>query len=249
MSTNRDHFEFRTGVIGYPILFVLSIWIVFWVEIRFGFDFNHLGVYPRTTKGLIGVLCSPFIHGDMSHLWHNTIPILILNTALFFFYPKVAWKVLFIGTLGTGISTWILGRPSYHIGASGVIYMLFGFLFFKGILAKHFRLIAVSLLVVFVYGSMVWYILPGDPKVSWEGHLSGLAVGIILAFCIQKGIVAPKQYAWQSPDYDPSEDEFLKHFDENGNFIELQLEEEVPEINVVYEYKPNQDKIEPNETP
>ncbi|WP_366520021.1 rhomboid family intramembrane serine protease [uncultured Aquimarina sp.] len=236
MEGSND-FKFSTGVIGYPLLFVLVIWITFWFEIRFGFDFNHFGIYPRTLTGLRGVLFSPFIHGDLSHLWHNTLPLLILSMALFFFYPKNSWKVLFLGALFTGAMTWLLGRPANHIGASGVIYMLFGFLFFKGIIAKHFRLIALSFVVVFIYGSMIWYTLPVDPKISWEGHLSGLIVGVLLAFLIKRGIAKPKTYYWESSDYNPDDDEFLNHFDEHGNFIEKLPEEEEGDIEIVYEYK------------
>jgi len=240
-----DDFRFSTGVLGYPILFVLSIWIVFWFEVRFGFDFNHFGVNPRTFVGLRGILFSPFIHGDLSHLWHNTLPLFILSMSLFFFYPKNSWNVLFLGVLFTGIFTWILGRPANHIGASGVIYMLFGFLFFKGILTKHFRLIALSFIVVFIYGSMIWYTLPVDPKISWEGHLSGLIVGVLLAFLVKKGIAKPKKYHWESTDYNPDEDEFLKHFDEHGNFIESLPEENInEEIEIIYMYKSEGDSEE-----
>ncbi len=237
---NNENFVFNTGVIGYPILFVLAIWIVFWFEVRFNFDFNHLGVLPRTPIGLRGVLFSPFIHGDLSHLWHNTLPLFILSASLFFFYPRNVWRVLLIGTLVTGLLTWMLGRPANHIGASGVIYMLFGFLFFKGILAKHFRLIAVSLVVVFIYGSMIWYIAPIDPKISWEGHLSGLITGTTLAFLLKKGIAKPAKYQWESPDYNQEEDEFLRHFDEHGNFVEVLPDDVInDEIKVIYEYVSN----------
>ncbi|WP_378177807.1 rhomboid family intramembrane serine protease [Aquimarina sp. SS2-1] len=230
------YFKFTTGVIGYPILFVLIIWFVFWFEVRFGYDFNHYGVFPRTLKGLRGVLFSPLIHGDLAHLWHNTLPLLILSISLFFFYPNNAWRVLLLGTFFTGVLTWFLGREANHIGASGVIYMLFGFLFFKGIIAKYYRLIALSFGVVFIYGSMIWYTLPVDPKISWEGHLSGLIVGVSLAFFIKKGVVVePKKYYWESSDYNPEEDEFLKHFDENGNFIETFSEKELEEeMEIIY---------------
>ncbi|KAA1245703.1 rhomboid family intramembrane serine protease [Aquimarina sp. RZ0] len=242
----KEDFNFSTGVIGYPILFVLAIWIVFWFEIRFNFDFNTWGVYPRSIIGLRGILFSPFIHGDLSHLWHNTLPLLILSASLFFFYPKNVWRVLLAGVLCTGILTWLLGREANHIGASGVIYMLFGFLFFKGIIAKHFRLIALSLIVVFIYGSMIWYIAPIDPKISWEGHLSGLITGIVLAFVIKKGIAKPKKYHWESSGYNPDDDEFLRHFDEHGNFIEILPEDTVEEesVTIVYEYKKRDDALD-----
>ncbi len=243
MKDRGDHFQFSTGVVGYPLLFILCIWIVYWFEVRFGFDFNYLGVYPRTVVGLRGVLFSPFIHSDLTHLWHNTLPLLILSTALFYFYRSNAWMVLLIGVIFTGGLTWFFGRPAHHIGASGIVYMLFGFLFFKGIIAKHFRLTALSLIVVFIYGSMIWYILPIDPKISWEGHLSGLITGAILAFFIKQGIAKPILYTWESPDYDPEEDEFLRHFDEYGNFVEHLPEEESieeDEVKVIYEYKPDE---------
>ncbi len=244
MREENDHFSFSTGVIGYPLLFVLLIWFVYWFEVRFGVDFNHFGVYPRSFVGLRGILLSPLIHSDITHLWHNTMPLLILSAALFYFYQPNAWKVLIIGVVLTGFFTWIFGRPANHIGASGVVYMLFGFLFFKGILAKHFRLTALSFVVVFIYGSMIWYILPIDPKISWEGHLSGLLTGSILAFLIKRGVAKPPMYMWESPDYNPEEDEFLKHFDENGNFIEQLPEEEQgdEEIKIVYQYKTNADR-------
>lgn len=236
----KDQFIFSTGVVGYPLLFILLIWIVFWFEVRFGFDFNNFGIYPRTFIGLRGLLFSPFIHGDLSHLWHNTLPLLILSASLFFFYPRNSWKVILVGGLLTGILTWLLGRSANHIGASGLIYMLFGFLFLKGIIAKHYRLIALSFVVVFIYGSMIWYTFPIDPKISWEGHLSGLIVGFVLAFSIKKGIAIPKKYNWEKEDFDPEEDDFLKHFDEDGNFIESLPEPEFQDnIEIVYNYKPS----------
>ncbi|UZO80961.1 rhomboid family intramembrane serine protease [Aquimarina sp. ERC-38] len=229
----KAHFSVDPKVIGFPLLFTLLIWVVYWFEIRFDFDFNYLGVDPRTWLGLRGIVFSPFVHGDLSHLWHNTLPLLILTAALFFFYPKNVWFVLGWGVLGTGLLTWMIGRPSYHIGASGVIYMLFGFLFFKGIFARHYRLMALSFLVIFIYGSMVWYLAPIDPKISWEGHSAGFLIGISLALIVKKGIEKPKKYIWEQPDYNEEEDEFLKHFDENGNFIEHLPEE--PELKIIEE--------------
>ena len=231
-----ESFDLKTEAIGVPLLFALSMWFVFWFEIRFGFDFNNWGIYPRTFIGLRGIFFSPFIHGDMSHLWNNTPPVLILTASLFYFYRRIAWKVLLWGALFTGIGTWILGRSSYHIGASGIIYMLFGFLFFKGILARHFRLIAVSFFVVFLYGSMVWYAAPTDPKISWEGHLSGLLIGTFLALIFRRNIAKPPAFDWQQSEYDEEEDEFMQQFDEHGNFSPKQpLDPDFSEIDVEFE--------------
>ena len=139
--------------------------------------------------------------------------------------------MLLYGILLSGFLTWCIGRPSYHIGASGLIYVLVSFIFFKGVFAKHYRLIALSLLVAFLYGSMIWNTIPLEEGISWEGHLSGLIVGLVFALLFRKQIAKPKKYVWEEPDYNEEDDEFLKHFDENGNFIENIVEEELPENN------------------
>lgn len=231
MNSKRESFQFYNGVILYPVGLVLLIWIVYWIEIRFGVNFTSYGVRPKTISGLRGVLFSPFIHGSLSHLWHNTVPLFVLTTALFYFYHKIAWKVFFWIILLSGIGTWLIGRPSYHIGMSGVIYGLVSFLFFKGIRAKHFRLVALSLLVVFLYGSLVWGTLPMDEKVSWEGHLAGFIAGGLLGFFFRHSVEAPPKYAWEKEDYNEDNDPFMRQFDEHGNFIEIEEEiEEEPEI-------------------
>ena len=239
---NQEHFKFSTGVVAYPIFFVLTIWLVFWFEVRFRYNFSDFGIYPQTLKGLRGVVISPFIHGSIQHLYHNTIPLFVLSMALFYFYRKIAWKVLVFGILMSGILTWYIGRPSYHIGASGLIYVLVSFIFFKGVFAKYYRLVALSLLVVFLYGSMIWYALPLEEGVSWEGHLSGLITGLLFALVFRKAIAKPKKYVWEEKNYNEADDPFLKHFDENGNFIEIiepQIEEEPPTIN--YTFKENKE--------
>ena len=231
---HHDPFIFTPGVLGYPITFVLMIWIVFWLEIRFGFDFTNWGVYPRTMEGLIGVLASPFIHSDIEHLFHNTIPLFVLSMSLFYFYRKLSWKILLFGLLATGLLTWLIGRPAFHIGASGIIYMLAGFLFFKGIFSKYYRLVALSLIVVFLYGGLLWYVAPIDPKISWEGHLSGLLTGFVFSLVYKKDIAVSPKYEWEKDTYKEEDDPFMKHFDENGNFIE-NLPEEDPEY--IYHFK------------
>jgi len=246
---HQEHFKYSTGVIGFPILFVLAIWVVFWFEVRFNVNLNTYGVYPRTITGLRGVVFSPFIHGSIQHLYHNTVPLFVLTVALFYFYNNIAWRVLFFGILLSGFFTWLIGRPSNHIGASGLIYVLVSFMFFKGILAKHFRLIALSLLIIFLYGSMIWYVFPIKEGVSWEGHLSGLVVGILFAFVFKSKIAKPKKYDWEREDFNEDDDPFLKHFDENGNFIEI-LDEDSTEVidnteveppRIVYTFKKNRD--------
>lgn len=239
---SKEEFQFSNGVILIPIFLVLLIWTIFWVEIRFGVDFTTWGIYPQTLKGLRGILFSPFIHSGISHLYHNTIPLFVLTAALFYFYKPIAWKILIYGILLSGFITWAIGRPSYHIGASGLIYVLVSFTFFKGIFAKHYRLIALSLIVVFLYGSMIWYVLPIKEGMSWEGHSAGLITGMLFAIIFKKEIARPKKYVWEEEGFIEEDDPFLKHFDENGNFIEFKESKIEEELNIKYTFKSNKEE-------
>ena len=240
----EEQFNYYTGVIGYPILFVMIVWLVFWFEVRFGFRFNSFGIYPRSFTGLRGIVFSPFIHADLKHLYHNTIPLFVLSMALFYFYRSISWKVVIYGILISGFLTWCIGRPANHIGASGLIYVLMSFMLFKGVFAKHVRLVALSLLVIFIYGSMIWYVFPIKEDISWEGHLSGLLVGLCFALIFRKSIMKPKKYDWEKDDYNEDDDPFLKHFDEDGNFIEsieTNEEENISDIKIAYRLKKEDD--------
>lgn len=219
MKTSKS-FRFTKGVVLYPIALVASIWFIFWVEFHFGLNLKSYGIFPRRLEGLLGILCSPFIHGSLSHLYHNTIPLLVLSMALIYFYRSVSLRIFFLGIIFSGILTWCIGSPAYHIGASGYIYVLMSFLLFKGLLSNHYRLIALSLLVVFLYGGMIWYIFPLKENMSWEGHLSGFFIGLWFAFRYQNITPKPEQYPWEKPDYNEKNDPFLQHFDADGNFIE-----------------------------
>jgi len=217
----QDHqFKFAPIVIIIPLLFLLSIWAVFWYETKFHENFHHLGVYPREVFGLKGILFSPFLHGDFQHLVNNSLALLVLLPILFFFYRKQAFLVIVLGILFSGLGTWLLGRPSYHIGASGLIYVLVSFIFFKGIFTKYYRLMAVSFLVVLLYGGMVWYMFPEiENEISWEGHLSGFVTGLAMALIIRTPQFGkPIMYNWEHPNFKPEEDPFIRNFDESGNF-------------------------------
>lgn len=237
--SEMGHFKFSNKVLAIPLLAMIIIWAVYWLELALGVNFNEMGVMPRTLSGLKGVILSPFIHGSLEHLYNNTIPLGILLTALWYFYKDAAWKIVLYGILISGLLTWLIGRTSYHIGASGLIYVLASFIFFKGIFSSYYRLIALSLIVVFIYGSLLWYIFPVKEGISWEGHLAGFLTGLLLASVVKATIPKPKKYEWEKEDFKEEDDLFLKHFDEKGNFRELPTFEEVSEddsfkVNYIY---------------
>jgi len=214
---SQNYYKLDPFTLAIPLYLVLFLWIVFWFEVKFGFNFNEFGIYPRTFKGLRGIVFSPFIHGDIKHLYQNSIPLFVLLLSLLYFYKDIALKIFFYGVFLTGFMTWVIARKSFHIGASGLIYMLFSFIFFSGVIRKNYRLTAVSLLVIFLYGSMVWYVLPIKEEISWEGHLSGFLVGLLIAVYFRKIGPQKLQYHWEKENY--QEDEFDSLFDEDGNIL------------------------------
>ncbi|AUC79194.1 rhomboid family intramembrane serine protease [Nonlabens sp. MB-3u-79] len=223
---DSEYFKFDGFTVLPAVFFVFVMWLVYWLEVKFHFRFTDNGIRPHRLSGLQGVVFSPFIHSGLKHLWSNSLPCLILITALSFFYRRVSFYVLVGGIVLTGVLTWLLGRPSYHIGASGVVYMLTAFLFFKGVFTGHYKLLSLSFLVAFFYGSLIWYVLPIKEGVSWEGHLSGAIAGLFLAIVTRNKLPEKRKYVWELEHYKEEEDPFMLHFDENGNFVESIDEEE-----------------------
>jgi membrane associated rhomboid family serine protease len=210
----NDHtLSYHKNVFLIPTIAIVIIWVVYWIEIYFGFNFNKYGIFPRDFKGFRGILLSPFIHSDTSHLFNNSVPLFVLLASLFYFYRKIAIKVLLYGIFLSGLLGWTIGRESYHIGASGVIYLLFSFIFFSGIIRKHYRLIAMSLVTIFLYGSMIWLILPTEDRISWEGHLSGFLIGLFYAFFYRNKGITKEEFQFSKTEFDLL-------FDENGNLIQ-----------------------------
>lgn len=243
-----QQFKYSTGVILCPLVMLFAVWLVFWYQVRIDHSIKSFGIRPQKVEGLMGILTSPFLHGDINHLYNNSIPLFVLSLALFYFYKRIAWKVIVYGILLSGLLTWTIAKSGNHIGASGLIYVLVSFIFFKGIFAKHYRLIALSLMVVFLYGSLIWYVFPIKVGMSWQGHLGGLISGFIFALIFRKQIAKRERYKWEDPDYDEESDPFMKHFDDNGNFIELEPEvdqdsnlESNEGVEIRYDYKENKD--------
>lgn len=164
-----------------PLLLVLLIWSVYLWGLWGNDGFYWLGIYPRSVGGLVGVFLSPLLHSGAQHAFSNSVPLLLLGAALFYFYPQRALSVTAIGWLGSGLGVWLIGRPEYHIGASGLVYAIAAFIFTSGVRSGQKRLAAISLLVVFLYGGLVWGLLPLDMSLSWEGHLSGALLGVAMS--------------------------------------------------------------------
>ena len=189
-----------------PIIFIVALWVVHIFQWELNANWSQLGIYPRKIQGLIGIISNPLIHSGFKHLFSNTVPILILGWCLFYFYKDLSYLVFPIIWIGTGFITWCIGRESWHIGASGLVYGLSFFLFFSGILRRYIPLMAISLLVAFLYGSLIFNMLPVSQLVydnmSWEGHLSGAVIGLLCA-------VVFRNYGPQKPEEpkDPFDDE------------------------------------------
>lgn len=205
----------------FPALFVMLLWLIKGFEVITLFDLSALGNYPRRLYGIIGIFTSPLVHGDMNHLITNSVPILILGSLLIYFYPRASRRVIPAIYLFSGIAVWLLGRPVYHIGASGLVYGFAFFLFFSGVFRNDMKSLVISFFIIFMYGGIVWGLVPYLIGVSWESHLAGAVAGSLLAWLLRFIDVPPKE-AWM-----------------------LTEEEDRAEISYRYIYVPKEKKNEP----
>ena len=192
----------------YPAIFVVLLWLIKGADILFDLELNNYGLYPLQAKGLTGIFTSPFLHADLAHLFANSIPLLVLGAFLFYFYKEIAWMILGLLYIITGIWVWVYARGGAgHIGASGIIYGLASFLFFSGIIRREKGLMVLTLLVAFLYGGLIWGLFPQlfpNQPISWESHLMGLLAGIVLAFYYRNQ--GPQRKPWDWGDEDENDD-------------------------------------------
>jgi membrane associated rhomboid family serine protease len=217
-----------------PFILVSVLWLVKFAEWQLDRQFIQLGVLPRTFSGLIGIITSPLIHGNLQHLISNSLPLLVLGGVLNYFYRDLSLRVFLGVYFLSGIWLWLGGRDSYHIGASGVVYGLTAFLFFSGMFRRDTRLMALSMLVVFLYGGMVWGIFPLFHAISWEAHLFGAFAGLLFAFVYRKEGPQRKIYEWEKNDDDVPDDEnaYWRIPEPNQS-----PKKEKPDVNIKYIYK------------
>jgi len=201
-----DSSRFRTAVI-LTFTVVGILWLVYLGALVFDFSITQYGIYPRRISGLSGIAFAPIIHGSIAHLVSNSLPIIILGTALIYGYPRSAGLVLVCLYAGSGLGVWLIARDAYHIGASGVTTGMLFFVFIIGLLRRDPRAIVLSMLVFFLYGSMVWGVFPTDRNVSFESHLCGAVMGVILAFVFRNTDpkLQKKHYSWEDETAEDSE--------------------------------------------
>jgi len=195
--------NFRLALkISLAVLTVL--WLVFLLDAILGLRLARFGLRPGSAAGLWGIITAPLLHGSLKHIFSNSMPLFVSLTAILYLYPNSSARVIPLIWLGSGVLGWFIGRPSLHFGASGFIYGLLAYVFVSGILRRDMRSISVSMLVGFLYGSMIWGVLPIRPNMSWELHLSGAVMGVALAFWYSKWDRIPViRYEWEDDDSVP----------------------------------------------
>ena len=165
------------------LFFIALLWVAFLINLIIPFiNFNTYGIHPRYINSLTGIFTTLFLHGDFSHIISNTLPLLLAITALFGNYPHSAKKVFILSIFLTGLLVWLFARSANHIGASGLLYCLLTYIFISGFIRKDIQSIAISLVIAFLYGSLVFGIIPNKEHISWESHLFGMIVGAFLAW-------------------------------------------------------------------
>lgn len=187
------------------------LWLILIVDDLLGLGLNRFGLRPRDFSGLLGLITAPLLHGGAEHLFSNTAPLIVSFTAILYLYPRSSLRVIPLIWVGSGLLAWLIGRPSLHFGASGFIYGLLAYVFVSGILRLDMRSVGVSIMVWFLYGSMIWGVLPIRPNMSWELHLSGALIGVALAIVFRRWDITPlKRYDWEDddrvPDWFPQEE-------------------------------------------
>jgi membrane associated rhomboid family serine protease len=178
--------------------FIGLLWLIQLSNFVLGLGPADLGVRPRELSGLLGVIFAPLLHGNPEHLLANTPPLLVAGTTLLYLYPRSSPIVLPVVYLGTGMAVWLLGRSSMHLGASGLVYGLVSYILVAGLLRRDRRAIGAALLVCFLYGALVWGVLPIQTGVSWESHLAAAIIGALMAIKLRPLDIPPaRRYSWE----------------------------------------------------
>ena len=209
-SSKRAQHNFKLALkIAFYVTGVL--WLITFADLYLDLGLGRFGLRPRTLEGLLGIITVPLLHGGSEHLFSNTAPLIVSLTTILYLYPNSSLRVIPMVWIGSGLLAWMIGRPSLHVGASGFVYGLLAYVFVSGMIRQDMRSIAVSLLVWFLYGSMIWGVLPIRPHMSWELHLAGAVLGVAMAILYRNWDRVPvKRYDWEDdesvPDWFPDPD-------------------------------------------
>ena len=206
-NSERARANFRLAV-KLALAFVGLLWLIQLSNWVLDLGPPDLGVRPREWSGLIGVFVAPMLHGGVEHLLANTPPLVVLGTTMLYLYPQASPRVLPAAYLGPGIAVWLFGRPSMHLGASGLVYGLVGYILVAGLIRRDRRAIAASLLVCFMYGALVWGVFPIERGVSWETHLAAAVIGVAMAIKLRRLDIPPRRrYTWEDEADEPEGEE------------------------------------------
>jgi membrane associated rhomboid family serine protease len=201
----RAHANFLVAL-KLSLAFVGVLWLVHALLADPAIDRAVLGVRPREWQGLLGVVTAPLVHADFGHLIGNSVPLVVLGTAMLSLYPRSSRIVLPAVYFGSGLGVWLCARGATHIGASGLVYGMFAYVLAAGLLRRDRRALGAALLVCFLYGALVWGVLPIVPQMSWETHLAAGIIGAALAWPLRGRDVLPRRrYSWEQ-DGDRPED-------------------------------------------
>jgi membrane associated rhomboid family serine protease len=196
-GSERARGNFRLAV-KIALGFLALIWIIELLNWGLDLGAEDFGVRPRQLAGLPGILFAPLVHAGVAHLLANSLPLLVLGTVMLYLYPSAALRVLPAVYLGPGVAVWLFARGGVHVGASGLVYGLVGYIFVAGLIRRDRRAIAASLLVAFMYGALVWGVLPIERGVSWETHLAAALIGVVLAIALRRLDIPPRRrYTWE----------------------------------------------------
>jgi membrane associated rhomboid family serine protease len=205
-SSNQAKFAFLL----FPGLFIVLLWLIFGIEFLFDLDLTVYSIEPREATGLLGILFFPLLHGGIEHIAGNTISLFVLLVTVRYIFPQLFVRVFLLSYFVPGIITWLIARPAYHLGASGMIYALVVFVFISGVIRVNRYLLALSMLVVFWYGGLFWGIFPMEDGISWEGHLGGALTGFFMAIWFRNELpieeVIEEEPEWEDDDFDDFDD-------------------------------------------
>jgi len=207
MSRSKKSF---LEIIQLPTYLILALWGIHFLKISGVVRSGVFGLMPRETGHLHGILTSPFIHGDFQHLISNSVPLFVMTLMILFFYRSIAYRSIFLIYLITGLAVWSFARANViHIGASGVVYGLVSFVFWTGLFRRNVKSIVLALIMVFLYSGLFIGVLPNQPGISWESHLFGGIVGIIIAYLMRDAQEDDEERTDPWKDEKPADEYFL----------------------------------------